>query len=98
MKEVKEKLLFGEQEKIKILQDLLRQRDEYQMTEMNGQVILLFHFQHPVCHQILCGVAIVCSFQTMWSLLYLYLFVSYLINFCVFILFSIFSTHWKQLV
>ena len=30
MKEVREQLLVGEQEKIRILQDLLRQRDEYQ--------------------------------------------------------------------
>ena len=30
IKEVREQLLIGEQEKIRILQDLLRQRDEYQ--------------------------------------------------------------------
>ena len=33
MKEVREKLLVGEQEKIKILQELLRQRNEYQTVE-----------------------------------------------------------------
>jgi len=33
MKDVREKLLQGEQEKIRILQDLLKQRDEYQINE-----------------------------------------------------------------
>ncbi|XP_065670616.1 protein WWC3 isoform X6 [Hydra vulgaris] len=33
MKDMREKLLIGQQEKIKILQELLQQRDEYQMSE-----------------------------------------------------------------
>ena len=41
MKDMREKLLIGQQEKIKILQELLQQRDEYQMSEYSsssGQV------------------------------------------------------------
>lgn len=38
MKEVKEQLLIGQQEKIRILEELLRQRDECQISELNKQV------------------------------------------------------------
>ena len=41
MKEVRERLLLGEQEKIRILQELLRRRDEYQVMDLcsfGGQV------------------------------------------------------------
>lgn len=36
MKEVRERLLLGEQEKIQILQELLRRRDEYQYQELSS--------------------------------------------------------------
>lgn len=43
IKEVREQLLIGEQEKIRILQDLLRQRDEYQ-SDVAGYIQVCWPF------------------------------------------------------
>ena len=42
MKEVREQLLVGEQEKIRILEDLLKQRDEYQ-SDIAGYIQVCNH-------------------------------------------------------
>lgn len=58
MKDVKEKLLQGEKEKIQLLQDLLKQRDEYQYNDyLIRQTVSVRILKRKFCqklHQFFC--------------------------------------------